>query len=114
MFALRGVIKLAGGGTTAYALDRRGQVWAWGSGLYGQLGNGYILVGIDEPTPVREPAKAPARAPKPQMIDSGAGLGGEPASADASRGAARSSGVPSPDGRSGPAQLVTRAVPERA
>jgi alpha-tubulin suppressor-like RCC1 family protein len=25
----------------AYALDRRGEVWAWGSGLYGQLGNGY-------------------------------------------------------------------------
>ena len=42
----------------AYALDRRGQVWAWGSGLYGQLGNGYILVGVDEPVRVRKLSQA--------------------------------------------------------
>ena len=35
----------------AYALDRRGQLWAWGSDLYGQLGDGY-MPSLDEPTPV--------------------------------------------------------------
>ena len=35
----------------AYSLDREGQIWAWGSGLYGQLGDGY-LVSLDEPTRV--------------------------------------------------------------
>jgi alpha-tubulin suppressor-like RCC1 family protein len=48
---LTGVVKVAAGGETAYALDRHGQVWAWGSGLYGQLGNGQ-LHGLDQPTPV--------------------------------------------------------------
>ena len=32
-----------------YALDRRGRVWAWGSGFYGQLGNGQRLT-LSQPT----------------------------------------------------------------
>ena len=45
------VIQVAGGGAMAYALDRHGHIWAWGSGFYGQLGNGY-RVSLDEPTRV--------------------------------------------------------------
>ena len=40
-----------GGGAMAYALDRSGQIWSWGTGFYGQLGNGYRM-SLDEPTRV--------------------------------------------------------------
>lgn len=38
----------------AYVLDRRGRIWAWGSGSYGQLGNGRRLT-LARPTPVLWP-----------------------------------------------------------
>ncbi|MDR3599462.1 MAG: cell wall-binding repeat-containing protein [Desulfosporosinus sp.] len=36
----RVITAIAGGGGTGYALDSTSQVWAWGDGLYGELGNG--------------------------------------------------------------------------
>jgi alpha-tubulin suppressor-like RCC1 family protein len=68
------VVKVVAGGETAYALDRHGRLWAWGSGLYGQLGNGlYGLLGngypysLDEPTLVlnRGLAKRQPTTPSP-------------------------------------------------
>ena len=35
----------------AYALEGNGQLWAWGSGAYGQLGDGF-LQDLNEPAPV--------------------------------------------------------------
>ena len=31
---------LATGGATSYAVDTHGNVWAWGEGTFGELGNG--------------------------------------------------------------------------
>jgi alpha-tubulin suppressor-like RCC1 family protein len=37
---LFGVVAVAGGGDTGYALEKDGTVWAWGAGAEGELGNG--------------------------------------------------------------------------
>lgn len=37
---LERIIAIAAGSATGYALDRAGNVWAWGYGAYGQLGDG--------------------------------------------------------------------------
>jgi len=34
------IVKVAGNNENCYALDSSGQIWAWGRGSYGQLGNG--------------------------------------------------------------------------
>jgi alpha-tubulin suppressor-like RCC1 family protein len=48
---LRGVVAIAAGGDSGYALRRDGSVWAWGDDGYGELGN--ALVRLDEDVPVR-------------------------------------------------------------
>ncbi|MDR3584161.1 MAG: cell wall-binding repeat-containing protein [Desulfosporosinus sp.] len=36
---LSNIVSIVAGGSTCYALDSGGHVWAWGDGTYGQLGN---------------------------------------------------------------------------
>ena len=50
---LRGVVAIAGGYYTGYALRRDGTVWAWGEGGSGQLGNGSKVANSDVPVAVR-------------------------------------------------------------
>lgn len=39
---LSNIVEIAGEGSSGYALDSLGNVWAWGKNSYGQLGNGTI------------------------------------------------------------------------
>jgi alpha-tubulin suppressor-like RCC1 family protein len=48
---LAGVIAIAAGGDSGYALRRDGSVWAWGDDEFGELGNG--VVRLDEDSPVK-------------------------------------------------------------
>ncbi|KLU62397.1 regulator of chromosome condensation (RCC1) repeat protein [Peptococcaceae bacterium CEB3] len=48
---LSGITEIAAGESTGYALDSSGQVWAWGDGLDGELGNGRLTE--RQTTPVR-------------------------------------------------------------
>ncbi|MGO9207967.1 MAG: RCC1 domain-containing protein [Candidatus Limnocylindrales bacterium] len=48
---LTGVVAIAAGGDSGYALRRDGTLWAWGDDDFGELGNG--VVRLDERVPVR-------------------------------------------------------------
>jgi alpha-tubulin suppressor-like RCC1 family protein len=48
---LTGVVAIAAGGDSGYALRRDGSVWAWGDDEFGELGNGVRR--LDEGVPVR-------------------------------------------------------------
>ena len=39
---LEGIVAIAAGSETGYALDKEGNLWAWGYGAYGQLGDGSV------------------------------------------------------------------------
>jgi alpha-tubulin suppressor-like RCC1 family protein len=43
---------LASGGATSYAIDTRGNVWAWGQDNFGQVGNGKTASSVATPTEV--------------------------------------------------------------
>jgi alpha-tubulin suppressor-like RCC1 family protein len=49
---LSGVVAVAGGGDTGYALEKNGTVWAWGAGAEGELGNGTNQSRADLPVAV--------------------------------------------------------------
>lgn len=49
---LRGVVALAGGSFSAYALGRDGRVWAWGDNAFGELARPRRLVVSTAPEPV--------------------------------------------------------------
>lgn len=49
---IAGAVSVAAGRNHSLALLDCGQVWAWGSGLFGQLGVGGFPGGLDVPTPV--------------------------------------------------------------
>jgi len=51
VLGLAGVVAIAAGGDSGYALRRDGTVWAWGDDEFGELGNGVRR--LDEATPVR-------------------------------------------------------------
>ncbi len=49
---LSGVVQLAAGGDTVYALRKDGSVWAWGDDGFGELGNGTVRLFEAKPAPV--------------------------------------------------------------
>ncbi|MGO9658322.1 MAG: RCC1 domain-containing protein [Acidimicrobiales bacterium] len=49
---LTGAVKVAGGGSGGFALEKNGTVWAWGAGSSGQLGNGTLEGESDVPVEV--------------------------------------------------------------
>jgi len=60
---LTDIVAIAAGSVTGYALDSSGHVWAWGDGIYGELGNGTTT---DSKGPVQVP-----NLPKIVAIDGG-------------------------------------------
>jgi len=57
------IVAIAAGPVTGYALDSSGHVWAWGDGIYGELGNGTT-------TDLKGPVQVP-NLPKIVAIDGG-------------------------------------------
>lgn len=62
---LTGVISVAAGGGHALALERDGTVWAWGSDLHEQLGDGKDASDFEEPAERILPDFVPQRFPSP-------------------------------------------------
>jgi len=60
---LTDIVAIAAGPVTGYALDSSGHVWAWGDGIYGELGNG---TSSDSKGPVQVP-----NLPKILAVDGG-------------------------------------------
>jgi alpha-tubulin suppressor-like RCC1 family protein len=50
---LNNIVSIAAGGQHSAAVDSNGEVWAWGSNSFGQLGNGLQVNSPGITTPVQ-------------------------------------------------------------
>ena len=66
------VVQVSATNSTSYTLTTSGQVWAWGAGQYGALGNGVSVAYVKRPVQVRFPAGVTiASLPSPMPYDVG-------------------------------------------